>query len=209
MKPATALAPSNPAMNLATTVPATAGAADEAALVARARAGDAGAFRVLVERHQDRALGLAGRMLRSPEDALDVTQEAFVRAWQALPGFRGDSSFGTWLHSIVARRALDRAESMQRRARRERPLEAIEFRAADAAATEAGDVLGARRLAALIERLSPSQRASVTLYYRDGLAVEDVARMLGQPVNTVKTHLSRARAALREAWLAGPEGESS
>src|SRR5438093_275851 len=69
-------------------------------LVDRARARDTHAFRLLVERHRDRAYSLALRMLRSPVDAEEVTQDAFVRAWAALPRFRGEASFGTWLHRI-------------------------------------------------------------------------------------------------------------
>lgn len=181
------------------------GAREEAERVERARRGDESAFRELVERHQDRAFALAVRVLRSHEEALDVTQEAFVKAWQALPGFRGESRFGTWLHSIVVRRALDRADSLQRRRRREEPLDAIEA-LPEPARTDGGDVLGARRLASLVERLSPAQRAAVLMFYRDGCSVEDVARMLGMNENTVKTHLSRARTLLREAWLASETG---
>lgn len=178
-------------------------AREEAGWVERARTGDTAAFRALVERHQDRAYALALRVLRSSEDARDVTQEAFVKAWQSLPGFRGEARFGTWLHSIVVRRALDRADSLRRRERRERPVDAAD--ALSSPAAEGGDVLGARRLAVMIEGLNAPQRAAVLLYYRDGHAVDDVARMLGTNANTVKTHLSRARTLLREAWLAEPE----
>lgn len=224
MKPVLAFRPSHGAMELAPSATradalgaharaAAAREADpvargEADLVARARTGDADAFRELVERHQDRAYALAQRVLRSSEDALDVTQEAFVKAWQGLPGFRGEARFGTWLHSIVVRRALDRADSLRRRARREQPLEALDSLPSGTGSVERGDALGARRLAMLIERLSPAQRASVTLFYRDGCSVEDVARMLGMNENTVKTHLSRARTLLREAWLAQTEPNS-
>ena len=80
---------------------------DDAELVARARARDTEAFRALVDRHRDRAYTLALRMLRSPGDAEEVTQDALVRAWTALPQFRGESSFGTWLHRIVVNAAGD------------------------------------------------------------------------------------------------------
>src|SRR5438132_4141901 len=97
---------------------------DESAWVERAQAGDQEAFRMLVERHRDRAYGLALRIVRSPADAEDVAQEAFSRAWRALPRFRGESAFGTWLHRIVARRALDRAVALRGRLQRETSLEA-------------------------------------------------------------------------------------
>jgi RNA polymerase sigma-70 factor (ECF subfamily) len=173
-------------------------AANEAALVEKARAGDPAAFRELVELHQDRAYGLALRMLRSPEDARDVAQEAFVRAWQSLGSFRGDSRFGTWLHRIVVRRALDRADTLRRRRSRETDLEEAEVVGAPAEGREARE--RARRLESLMDRLSDVQRVVVTLFYYEGRSVEDVASTLGLPANTVKTHLHRARAALREGW---------
>jgi RNA polymerase sigma-70 factor (ECF subfamily) len=176
-------------------------AADEAEWVERARQGDQEAFRMLVTRHQDRAFGLALRIVRSPVDAEDVAQEAFVRAWQALPRFRGDSAFGTWLHRIVARRALDRAVRLRDRQRREASLEEARDLADRAASVTAGPEAADRlKLERLLSELSPAQRAAVTLYYYEDQSVERVASVLGLPVNTVKTHLSRARAVLREAW---------
>jgi RNA polymerase sigma-70 factor (ECF subfamily) len=81
---------------------------DEREQVARAQRGDAEAFRWLVLRHQGRSYGLALRILRSAPDAEDAVQEAFVRAWQALAGFRGEAGFSTWLYRIVARQSFDR-----------------------------------------------------------------------------------------------------
>ena len=170
----------------------------DAVLVERARSGDEEAFRMLVDLHRDRAYGLALRITRSPADAQDVAQEAFVRAWRALPAFRGESAFGTWLHRIVARRALDRAESLRARSRRESALDDAPM--AEAPAGPERDVFLARRLDALMARLSPAQRAVLTLHYARDVAVEDIAQALGMPENTVKTHLARARAALRAAW---------
>jgi len=156
---------------------------------------------MLVERHQDRAFGLALRIVRSQVDAEDVAQEAFVRAWQALPRFRGDSAFGTWLHRIVARRALDRAVSLRDRQRREASLEDARDLADRTASVSRGPEAADRlRLERLLGGLSPAQRAAVSLYYYEDQSVEQVASILGLPENTVKTHLSRARAALREGW---------
>lgn len=172
----------------------------ERVLVQRARRGDEEAFRALVDRHSDQAYGLALRITRSREDAEDAAQEAFVRAWLALPRFRGESSFGTWLHRIVARRALDRA--MARRSREGCEMGVEEAEALPARIDGEGhDVLLARRLDRLIARLTAPQRAVVALFYRDDRQVEDIAAALEMPKNTVKTHLARARSALREAWL--------
>lgn len=183
---------------------ATAGA--EVLLLERARAGHEDAFRILVERHRGRAYGLALRITRSATDAEDAAQEAFVRAWLALPRFRGEASFGTWLHRIVARRALDRSIEARRREARETSLEAARELADEAGGER--DTLLARRLERLMDRLSAPQRAVVALFYQEDQSVEHIADALGIPENTVKTHLSRARAALREAWLA-EEGRAS
>jgi len=171
--------------------------ADERRLIARAQAGDTTAFRTLVERHQARAHALALRILRSPPDAEEVAQDAFVRAWTALPGFRGDSTFATWLYRIVARRAFDRAQTLKHRRTRERQDEHLPEHAAP---EKNEDTLRAAKLQELIAGLTAAQRAAVTLYYYEGRSVEDVAHVLGMPENTVKTHLLRARAALRAAW---------
>ena len=173
--------------------------AEERALVERARRRDVGAFRALVVRHQDRVYAVALRITRSPGDAADVAQESFLKAWQALPGFRGEAGFGTWLHQVVARRALDRAEALSGRRSREVALEAAAEESAELPPQR--DRPLAARLERLLSRLSPAQRAVVSLFYLEEHSVEGVAAALEMPGNTVKTHLYRARAALREAWL--------
>jgi RNA polymerase sigma-70 factor (ECF subfamily) len=171
----------------------------DAECVARAQRGDAAAFRELVDRHRDRIYGLALRMVRSADDAEEVAQDAFMRAWRALPGFRGEAAFGTWLYRIAVRLAVDRAARLGRRRGREAAVDRPEaFEAA--VAEDSGHQDAAARLEELMERLSMAQRAVVTLYYYRDRSVEDVAGLLGMPENTVKTHLSRARAALRAGW---------
>lgn len=174
-------------------------APDDPALVARARAGDAGAYRVLVERHRDRAFALAMRLTGSAADAEEVAQDGFVRAWRALPSFRGDAAFGTWLHRIVARLALDRRARLLERAKRETPVaETPEIVEEAADPGQRGDA-GAR-LEGLLGRLPERSRAAVVLYYYEDRSVAEAARVLGVPEGTVKTLLSRARVTLREAW---------
>ena len=167
--------------------------------VERAKQGDQQAFRQLVERHRDRAYGLALRILRSAADAEDAAQEAFVRAWQALPGFRGESGFSTWLYRIVAHQSFDRLEQLKRRHERETAIEHVAELAAPGVQHADSGAL-ARRLERLMAVLSPVQRAALTLYYWEDRSVEEVAEALEIPENTVKTHLSRARAELRETW---------
>ena len=179
--------------------------ADERRLITRAQSGDTAAFRTLVERHQARAYTLALRILRSAPDAEEVSQDAFVRVWTALPGFRGESSFATWVYRIVARRAFDRAQVLKNRRVREHTEERLPEHAAPEAADD--DSLRAALLQRLVTGLTPAQRAVVTMFYYEGRSVEQVAAVLGMPENTAKTHLLRARAALRTAWTHETGGE--
>ncbi len=169
----------------------------ERALVARARAGDAAAFRELVERHQDRAFALARRLLRDETEAEEVAQDAFLRAWSALPGFRAEASFGTWLHRIVYRRALDRIDALKARRRHE---SAAPSWPEEGAASGPAPFGGEERVRRLVDALPAAQRAAVTLFYFEDRSVQDAAKVLGMHENTLKTHLHRARAALRAAW---------
>lgn len=171
---------------------------DERLLIARAQRGEQAAFRALVELHRARAYALALRVLRSGADAEEVAQDAFVRAWAALPTFRGDAAFSTWLHRIVWRRALDRLAEAKARRRREEVVanEATLVAAPEHEMGAATEPFAER----LLESLSPQQRAAVVLFYFEDRSVAQAALVMGLPENTFKTHLHRARAALREAW---------
>ncbi len=176
--------------------------AAERELVRRAQGGDEGAFRRLVERHGGRAHALALRILRSASDAEEVTQDALLRAWRALPRFRGESAFTSWLYRIVVRQAFDRAAVLKGRRSREAGIEVLDDRpAAASSGPDAEARERATRLERLVARLPEVPRTVVTLYYYQDRSVEEVARTLRMPANTVKTHLSRARAALRSAWM--------
>ncbi|HEX7077246.1 MAG TPA: RNA polymerase sigma factor [Candidatus Eisenbacteria bacterium] len=185
--------------------------ADERALVGRCQGGDTEAYRILVDRYRDRAYGLALRLLRSPSDAEEVAQDAFVRAWRALPDFRGDAAFGSWLYRIVWRRAVDRAAVLRHRRSREADLAAAEHVASPETADRALAADEDRWLR-LVDGLSEPQRAVVTLFYYHDQSVKEVATALTMPEGTVKTHLARARAALRArraAVAGGGAGEVS
>lgn len=173
---------------------------EEREWIERARAGDTAAYRRLVERYSDRAYGLALRMLGSPSEAEEVAQDGFVRAWRALPRFRGDSSFSTWLHRIVVRRALDRSAVLKARRARETGLEDAATLEAPGGGTGGSEALS-RRLDRLLGSLSEVQRAAILLYYYEDRSVEQVSRTLGIPIGTVKTHLHRARGLLRAGWV--------
>jgi RNA polymerase sigma-70 factor (ECF subfamily) len=178
-------------------------------LVEQARTGSEQAFRALVERHQGRAVALAHRLTGARADAEEVAQDAFLRAWRALPEFRGEAAFATWLHRIVTHVALDRRAVVARRRTREVGVDeaGLESLAADAGPGPGGDAaedrITARFRAELLAGLTEVQRTAVSLHYLEDRPVLEVAQAMGLPENTVKTHLSRARAAMREAFRRG------
>lgn len=176
--------------------PPPAASAEESGLVERARGGDAETFRELVMRYQDRVFALARRMVGDREEAEEVAQDAFLRAWRALPRFRSDARFSTWIYRITYRRACDSVASIRVRRHRERGLETVESFAAPAPAAEPSAVGPMERLVA---SLPEAQCAAITLFYYQDRSLGEVARTLGMPEGTVKTHLHRARAALRRA----------
>jgi len=171
-------------------------------LVRRAQTGDAEAFAGLVTGHQRFVYHLALRTLGHAEDAEDVAQEAFVRAWLALPNFRGQARFQTWLYRIVTNLCYNRLPRLRRdlNALGEEELPDIpdESFGADALA---GIEAEERRafLHQAIERLPESYRLLVTLRFQQELSYDEIANITSLPLGTVKTGLFRARARLREA----------
>lgn len=175
---------------------------DEAALLRRAKQGDDQAFGQLVEACLDQAYRLALRIVDDPGDAEDALQDALYKAWRALPQFRGESRFLTWLYRIVWRVSVDRARKVKAL-----PLDESLLDAAEASSDQESDwydperrLEGAeaqREVEEAMRRLPAPYRAALTLYYIEGLAVREIAQVLDVPVGTVKTHLHRARTALR------------
>jgi len=219
VKPSTPVNPSNTRVRAIAAEPhASPSRSDERELLARSREGDARAYRTLVERYQGPVYRLAFRIVRSERDAEEVAQDAFVRAWVGLREFRGDASFSTWIHRIVFRRALDRAALLRRRRLRETAIEGIDVEAIPAmdpprASGVAGAAGGAvsregLRLARLLGTLPETQRAVIALYYYEDYDVKEIAGILEIPEGTVKTHLSRARSALRRGWMRESRGET-
>lgn len=173
---------------------------EQAALVAAARAGDREAFGRLVEWHEGVVLRTAMAALGRREDAEDVAQEAFVIAWQKLGSFRGDATFRTWILTIVWRRALDRRRLRARWWTRTSSLDPDEVgREVARMAVESDpersalDRELARRLAAEIARLSPKLKDALLLSASGGHSYDEIARVLGIPVGTVKWRVAEAR----------------
>jgi len=176
--------------------------ADERTVVQRARAGDTQAFGELVLAHQTFVYNLALRALGDSNEAQDLAQEAFLRAWQGLPAFRGASSFRTWLYRIVMNLCYNRSPQLKKNLAQ---LD-IEDRAE---AWVAGQeqfpehVLESRETRAClhrqIERLPETYRLLVLLRYQQDLSYEEIAEVTGMPLGSVKTGLFRAHNRLREA----------
>jgi RNA polymerase sigma-70 factor (ECF subfamily) len=158
-------------------------------LVRRAQKGDRHAFERLVEEHQHRMYTLAARVLGSREDADDAVQEALVRAWLALPRFRGDARFSTWLYRIVVNAAHD-VRAKRRAVPVEEPPEPADPRDRFAEQELSGELQ--RALGALDE----SYRMAVVLYDVLGCSYAEIAEMTGVAEGTVKSRIFRGRSEL-------------
>lgn len=166
---------------------------DETALIRRSRTGDAEAYDQLVGAHQDRIYQVAFRITGNREDAWDAAQDAFVHGYQALPRFRGEAGFGTWLYRIAVNAALD---IVRRRPRAARDLDPI-WAADDDPAGEAVRRDVQVRVHQAIAALPVDQRTAVVLRDIQGMSYEEIARVLQIPVGTVRSRLARAREGLR------------
>ncbi|MGZ5288505.1 MAG: RNA polymerase sigma factor [Actinomycetota bacterium] len=173
---------------------------DDHELVARARDGDADAFGALVARHQRAAFRVAWLIARDPGEAEDAVQEAFVKAWRAMPRFRADAPFRPWILRIVSNEARNRARSTRRR-------DALVLR--EAAAAGAGDAAPSPEAAALsrdeaealtraLDRLPERDRMVIAYRWLLDLSEAETAEILGVRLGTVKSRLSRALRRLRE-----------
>jgi RNA polymerase sigma-70 factor (ECF subfamily) len=180
-------------------------------LVDRFRNGDADAFEEMVNRHWDRIYAMVHQLLRNPQDAEEVTQDAFIRAHRGLANFRGDSAFSTWLYQIATNLARNRYWYWWRRKRDhtvsfDQPLgddnttTFAEVFAGDS--TSPGDATVTQelvdRIAVGMEKLSARHREVLILRNVKNLSYEEIAVILGISVGTVKSRIARARDSLRE-----------
>ena len=177
------------------------------ALVQRAQAGDSEALAALVQSQQTYVYSIAMSLMRNPADAADMTQEAFVRLLRSLGTYRAETKFTTWLYRLVTNICLDGLR------RRGRPIESLD----EPASTQAGDeaqTAGARladtdrwtqpeaevelresatEVRQALQRLPAAQRLALTLHYFEDLRYEDIAEVMGLPLNTVKSHIRRGK----------------
>ena len=176
-------------------------------LVARAQRGDKQAFELLVEKYQRKLARLLSRFIRDPAEVEDVTQEAFIKAYRALPAFRGDSAFYTWLYRIGINTAKNYLMAMGRRAPTSTEVEADE-----AEGFEEGEQLRdintpesmllsneiAQTVNATIEQLPEELRTAIQMREIEGMSYEDIAKAMDCPIGTVRSRIFRAREAIAE-----------
>ncbi len=177
---------------------------DDLLLVRRVQSGDKRAFDVLVLRYQGKVLKLVMRYVRDAMEAEDVAQEAFIKAYRALPGFRGDSAFYTWLYRIVINTAKNTLVSAKRR-----PLDynldspdseqsGLLSRLTDGETPEQlllSDEIR-RTVEAVMSELPEELRTAIVLRELDGLSYEEIASAMDCPVGTVRSRIFRAREAI-------------
>ena len=174
-------------------------------LVERAQRGDKKAFELLVSKYQRKLARLLSRFIRDSTEVEDVTQEAFIKAYRALPAFRGDSAFYTWLYRIGINTAKNYLVAMGRRA----PT-TTEIDSEEAEGFEGGDQLrdlntpenelASRQIADTVNQtlgeLPEELRTAITLREIEGLSYEDIANIMNCPIGTVRSRIFRAREAI-------------
>lgn len=180
-----------------------------AALLARCRNGDGAAFAELAGQQQAYVFNLALRLLGDEAEAEDLAQDALVRAWQMLPSFRGEAKFTTWLYRIVVNLGLNK------RARLRRSLATVSLDDIAGPQVPAADPDPMRAQVNLerkewiwqqVDSLPERYRVVIALYYQQERTYEEIAQILRLPLNTVKTHLARARHLLAQRLAAAQGG---
>ncbi|HUP49717.1 MAG TPA: sigma-70 family RNA polymerase sigma factor [Thermoanaerobaculia bacterium] len=177
----------------------------EPATVSRAKAGDADAFRLLVERHSRAVFKVAYRMTRNEHDADDVVQEVFLRAYRQMERFEERANFGTWLHRIAVNCSLDLLRSRGRHDKHhvQESEEGAVTRGAESGEPRPDRLLLSAELqehvSAALDRLSGNERTAFVLRHFEGMPVEEIGRTLGIQVNAAKHTIFRAVRKLREA----------
>ncbi len=179
--------------------------ADEAGLVAQSRQGDAQAFGRLIALHRDRIYMIANHILRNNEDALDVTQETFLRAWKGLARFDGSATFGSWLSRIASNASIDLIRRRQSHPQTEFESAPMAIDAASRTTpsqpTRPGDNLDRAEMRARFEAalgtLSAEHRAVIVLKEIEDLSYQEIANSVGCSIGTVMSRLFYARKKLQ------------
>ena len=176
-------------------------------LVERVQKGDQRAFGLLVEKYQRKLGRLLGRMIRDQAEVEDVVQESFIKAYRALPNFRGDSAFYTWLYRIGINTAKNHLVAMGRRPQASNDLEiedaenfedGDELRTVDTPESELMTKEIAQTVNAAMEALPEELKSAISLREIEGLSYEEIASMMNCPIGTVRSRIFRAREAIAE-----------
>jgi RNA polymerase sigma-70 factor (ECF subfamily) len=176
---------------------------DDEELVARSRAGDVESFNQLIVRWERPIYALAYRMLGREEDARDVCQDTFLRAYRALPGFKGQAKFSSWIYRIALNLCRDWIRRQRRNPVSQMPEDVDPGEIAAAAGTTESieDLVARRELGALVGEamgaLSEEQRTAIILEEYHGMTFQEIADMQGCPLSTVKTRLYQGLSQLR------------
>jgi RNA polymerase sigma-70 factor (ECF subfamily) len=184
-------------------------------LVAKVQKGDSRAFDLLVLKYQHKIFGLISRYVHDADEVQDVAQEAFIKAYRALPRFRGDSAFYTWLYRIAINTAKNHLVSRSRRPPgSDVEVEDAEYYDGGSALRDINspeNVLFGAELKAVVERalsaLPDDLKTAVTLREFDGLSYEDIAEIMDCPVGTVRSRIFRAREAIDKQVKEQMDGE--
>lgn len=173
----------------------------ERKLVDRAKAGERVAVRELIDLHKDRLFGFIWRMVRDHHEAEDVCQDAFLKAFASLDTFSSEYRFSTWLFTIAYRVCLNRLRRKRALTGTDlsmtsQSLETDETASSSLESREASELR--QTIWTAVDRLTAPQRAAVLLFYRHEMSCQEIARIVQLPLATVKSHLHRARARLRE-----------
>ena len=176
------------------------------ALVERVQQGDKRAFDLLVRKYQNKIVHLVTRYLHDSTEALDVAQETFIKAYRALPSFRGDSAFYTWLYRIATNTAKNYLVAQNRRP----PMDDIDAQDAEQFSGDTGlkeyatpehlllrDEIE-QTISAAIEALPDELRTAISLRELEGLSYEEIAQVMDCPIGTVRSRIFRAREAIDE-----------
>jgi RNA polymerase sigma-70 factor, ECF subfamily len=175
-------------------------------LVDAVLAGDGDAYRVLVERASDTVLGICRRIVRDPDEAEDVAQDAFIQAYRSLAAWRGDGPFEAWVRRIAMRRAFAHVGARRDVGLPEVDGEALDLRGRPGDEPEPMALARETRdeLVTMISALPAAHRRVVALRFSDELSIEEIARATSAPSGTVKSRLHRALGELRERMDARP-----
>ena len=173
-------------------------------LIERIQRGDKNAFNLLVKKYQHKVVSLVSRYVNNPGDIPDVAQEAFIKAYRAIPDFRGESAFYTWLYRIAVNTAKNYLTAQGRR-----PPD-LDVDCSDAELQEGAEAMHElanpenlilsdeiqRMVVATLESLPEDLRTAITLREIEGLSYEEIAEIMGCPVGTVRSRIFRARDAI-------------